>query len=68
MVFGALAVGISYPLLAFIGFAVGEANDQASLDGLRYEMAIFPGVAQLSVLLLMWNFPLDQKRQAELQT
>ncbi len=64
----ALAVGISYPLLAFIGFAVGDANEQASLDGLRYVMAIFPGVAQLSVLLLMWNFPLDQKRQAELQT
>jgi len=63
----ALAVGIAYPLLALIGFSAGEANDQASLDGVRYLLGGITGLAHLAIFVIMWNFPLDQKRQAELQ-
>lgn len=63
----ALAVGVSYPLLSMVGFSAEGVNDQAALEGVRYLLGGITGLAHLVIFLIMWNFPLDQKRQAELQ-
>ena len=64
----ALAVGITYPILSFIGFDAQGGNAQDTLDGVRLVMAATPALVNLLVVAIMWNFPLTQARQEELRS
>lgn len=64
---GALGIGLGYPLLALIGFDPAGPNDPAQLDGLRYVYAFLPAVTELLVVYLLYSFPLDEKKLAEVQ-
>ena len=63
----ALAVGIVYPALDLIGFTVGGANDQATLDGVRLLVAGSPTLITLCVAWIMWRFPLGREEQRALR-
>jgi Na+/melibiose symporter-like transporter len=65
---GFMASGI-YMALSWIGFDpdAGAENSQAMIDNVRYLIVFTPIGAYLLVLLLMWKYPIDRKRQKELR-
>lgn len=63
----ALGVGIGYPLLDWVGFVPGGENSAAAIAGLRYTYVFIPVVSELLVVSLIWRFPIDERRQRELQ-
>ncbi|MES1942659.1 major facilitator superfamily transport protein [Salinisphaera sp. PC39] len=63
----ALAVGVAYPVLEVAGFEAGADNDPAALWTLALLYGGLPVVVKLGVVALMWRFPLDRARHAELQ-
>jgi len=63
----AAAVGITYPMLEWIGFVPNQTNTPEAIEGLKYMFVFLPIPLTLLAALLMWNFPLDSKRQQELR-
>ncbi len=63
----AAAVGIAYPLIAFFGFTPGRANSHAALSALAVLFAVGPALGHLFSAVLIWRFPLDERRHAELR-
>ncbi len=65
----ALAIGLSYPVLGLIGFdpAPDTANSDSTLFGLRMMMVLFPGAAFVLIILMMWNFPLNETSHGTLR-
>ncbi len=63
----ALSVGIAFPLLELAGFVLGMDNSPDSLSALAFLYGGLPVLIKLGVVVLMWNFPLDRKRHAEVQ-
>ena len=61
-----LAVGIAFPLLAWLGFNPGAANSPDVLMKLRQVFFLLPAVTVFPIFLLAWNFPIDMSRQEEL--
>jgi len=61
----ALAVGITYPVLNWIGYDASGTNDQATLDGVRWVMAATPALVGVAVAGIMWRFPLDEASQSD---
>jgi GPH family glycoside/pentoside/hexuronide:cation symporter len=60
----AAAVGIAYPILAWIGFYPGHANSAAALSGLAMLFALGPAFGHTVSALLIWRFPLDEEAHA----
>lgn len=63
----ALAVGIIYPLLDWVGFDPAVVNDSATIDGVRLVVATSPTLVTICVAIIMWRFPIDRARQHELR-
>jgi Na+/melibiose symporter-like transporter len=65
---GLMASGI-YMALSWIGFDpnVGAENSQEMIDNVRYLIVFTPIAAYMVVVLLMWKYPIDRKRQKELR-
>jgi Na+/melibiose symporter-like transporter len=64
----ALAVGIAFPLLAISGYDPGvDIRTETGLLTLALLYAAAPVALKLGAIWLMWDFPLDAGRQAELQ-
>ncbi len=65
---GLMASGI-YMALSWIGFDpdAGAENSQEMIENVRYLIVFTPIAAYLLVLLLMWKYPIDRKRQKELR-
>ncbi len=65
----ALAVGLSYPVLSWIGFdpSPDAINSEQTLFALRATMVLFPGFMFALVILIMWNFPLTEDFQKEIR-
>ncbi|MEI9930194.1 MAG: MFS transporter [Rhizomicrobium sp.] len=61
---GAAAVGIAYPLLAWIGFHPGHTNTSTALAGLGVLFALGPAFGHAVSVLLIWRFPLDETAHA----
>ncbi len=59
----ALAIGITYPLLDWIGFDASGGNSQETLDQLLYIYVGFPALFMLAAAAVMWNFPLNRTEQ-----
>lgn len=62
---GAIALGLAFPLLAFLGL---DINAEASAAGDTLALAVIyawvPCVFKAIAAAMMWNFPLDRKTQA----
>jgi glycoside/pentoside/hexuronide:cation symporter, GPH family len=64
----ALAVGIAFPALALMGYDPGiGARTDAGLLTLALFYAAVPVALKLAAITLMWDFPLNAARQAELR-
>jgi Na+/melibiose symporter-like transporter len=63
----ALAVGVTYPLLAWVGFRTGVRNDQAALDGLVLLFVLLPAALHVLAALALWRFPLGRAAQHALR-
>ncbi len=57
----AVAVGISFPLLDWVGFNTNTVNSTESLLALSLLYGGLPVVIKLIAVSLIWNFPLDQE-------
>ena len=53
--------------LGLFGFDAGQPNGESELFGLRFLFSTFPSLFFITGALLVWNFPIDQKRQREIQ-
>ena len=63
----AIALGIAYPVLWLAGFDAGQDNAPAALWTLAVLYGLLPVAIKLGVVAMMWGFPLDRRRHAELQ-
>ncbi|HJQ60676.1 MAG TPA: MFS transporter [Vineibacter sp.] len=63
----ALAVGITYPLLAWIGFRTGQPNDKAAINGLLLLFVLLPAALHALAALTLWRFPLGRAAQRALR-
>ena len=63
----ALAVGVTYPLLEWIGFRTGVQNDQAALHGLVLLFVLLPAALHILAALALWRFPLGRAAQRDLR-
>jgi Na+/melibiose symporter-like transporter len=66
---GALAIGIAYPLLGWLGFepSADTQTDQA-INAVRYIYVILPATALVLAITVMWGFRLTHSEQVRLQT
>ena len=63
----ALAVGIIYPLLDWVGFDPTGENAQSTLDAVRIVVAASPTLVTLAVATIMWRFPIGRAEQQALR-
>ena len=64
----AVAIGVALPLLAWFGFnPAAKANSAAALHALLLVFALGPAVAHLVSAALIYGFPIDQARHAEIR-
>jgi glycoside/pentoside/hexuronide:cation symporter, GPH family len=64
----ALAVGLAFPLLAYMGYDPGSGKmTESGLMTLGLLYAALPVFLKLCAVALMWNFPMDEMRQKELR-
>jgi glycoside/pentoside/hexuronide:cation symporter, GPH family len=64
----ALAVGIAFPMLSATGYDPGAGlREDTGLLTLALLYAALPVMLKLVAIAIMWNFPLDAGRQAELR-
>lgn len=63
----AFAVAVAFALAGWFGFVPGAATDAAALRGLQWVFALGPAVAHFVSALLVWNFPLDQEKHAQIR-
>lgn len=62
----ALAVGVAFPVLDLVGFTPEAVTGQARL-GLSLLYGAAPIVIKLAAIALVWRFPIDAMRQAEIR-
>ncbi|WP_420427723.1 MFS transporter [Algiphilus sp.] len=64
----AVAVGVTYPLLEWAGFdASQDGQEVAALGMLVFLYALLPVVVKLGVVVMVWRYPLDRERHAQLR-
>jgi len=63
----ALAVGLVYPLLAWVGFSPTIVNSSETLTGVRFIVAFTPTLVTACVVLIMWKYPLDRAAQQSIR-
>ena len=63
----AAAVGVAYPLLAWLGFHPGQPSSPAALAGLGLLFALGPALGHTLSALLIWRFPLDEAAHAKVR-
>jgi Na+/melibiose symporter-like transporter len=63
----AVAVGLALPLAAHLGFRLGAHNSPEVLLRLKLLFALGPALAHAASAILIWRFPLDQSRHAEIR-
>lgn len=62
-----LAVGIVFPILAWLGFDPSAANSPDVVLKLRQVFFLMPVFVVWPIVILGWNFPIDEQRQKALR-
>ncbi|MCI4654456.1 MFS transporter [Sphingomonas aquatilis] len=63
----AIGIGLALPLLAWLGFQPKGQSAPAALEALKYVFALGPAAAHIISAALIWHFPLDQTRHAQIR-
>lgn len=61
----ALAVGITYSIIAWIGFDANAVNSPETLNAFTAVFIGFPVLCEIFLIGFIWNFPIDEAQQAE---
>ena len=64
---GALAIGITYPLLALVGFDAQGTNSEETKFAFRMVYVVVPTIAMVLAYWFIRGFKLDEQQQRELQ-
>ncbi len=65
---GAVAIGIAYPLLGWLGFTPGAASQsEQAVDAVRYIYTFLPATALVVAITVMWGFRLTLEEQRRLR-
>lgn len=64
----AIGVGIALPMAAMLGFDPQAGATAESYDGIKFVSVILPGLIAAPAALLLFNYPIDEKRHAEIRT
>ena len=64
---GALAIGVTYPLLALVGFDAQGGNSEETKFAFRMIYLVVPTVAMILAYVFIRGFKLDENQQRELQ-
>ncbi len=59
----ALAVGIVYPMLQWVGFDPKALNSAEVLQNVRYVVALAPMAAAIGIMWALWNYPIGRDAQ-----
>jgi Na+/melibiose symporter-like transporter len=59
----ALAVGIVYPMLQWVGFDPKGLNPAEVLQNVRYVVALVPMAAAIGIMWALWNYPIGRDAQ-----
>jgi len=59
----ALAVGIVYPMLQWVGFDPKALNSAEVLQNVRYVVALVPMAAAIGIMWALWNYPIGRDAQ-----
>ncbi len=63
----ATSIGVVYPVLGLIGFSSTGENSPEVLNMVRIITISLPLTVMIIGVAIMWNFPLDRKRHAEIR-
>lgn len=63
----ALAVGVAFQILGWVGFESGTDNGAVASWTLKCLYGLLPVLIKLAVVPFMWHFPLDRARHTALQ-
>lgn len=63
----AVAVGVALPLIAWLGFDPRAGAASEGLEGLKWVFALGPALAHGLSAALVWGFPLDEDRHAQIR-
>ena len=63
----ALGVGVALPVAAWLGFDPQLAGAAQSFAGLKFVAVILPGIIAAPAALLLFNYPIDEARHAEIR-
>ena len=63
----AAAVGVSFPILDWVGFVPDMYNEAGALLTLSILFGLCPVIFKLLALAIVWRYPLTAARQAEIR-
>ena len=63
----AIAVGVAFPALAYLGFNAVGPNSDLALNAVAFAYGGVPVIFKLIVIALMWNFPIGERRQTAIR-
>lgn len=63
----ALAVGVAFQVLGWVGFESGTRNGATAAWTLKLLYGLLPVLIKVTVVPFMWDFPVDRQRHSELQ-
>lgn len=64
---GAIAIGVTYPLLSFVGFDAQGSNSDEALTAFRWIYVTVPAISMILAYLAIRGFRLDEAEQQALQ-
>lgn len=63
----ALAVGVAFQVLGWVGFESGTRNGATAAWTLKLLYGLLPVLIKVAVVPFMWDFPVDRQRHSQLQ-
>jgi Na+/melibiose symporter-like transporter len=63
----AIGVGAALPIAAMLGFNPQEIGADTTFGGIKFVAAVLPSIIALPAVFLLFNYPIDEKRHAEIR-
>jgi glycoside/pentoside/hexuronide:cation symporter, GPH family len=63
----AIGVGVALPIAAYLGFDPQLIDANTTFEGIKFVAVILPGIVALPAVFLLYNYPIDEKRHAEIR-
>jgi len=63
----AIGVGAALPIAAMLGFNPQEIGPDTTFGGIKFVAVVLPSIIALPAVFLLFNYPIDEKRHAEIR-